>query len=370
MNQTLASDILKEIKKISNYKMAIIDPLGNVIATTSDFSIAHEILPVKSKKAIELKVDSHHYGYLYFDERSEALTENIKIIKSIVELIIEQSKHTKILTSDEKRIDQIAYDYFNTDSLKNSDLARVLRSFGVDIKKNRVAVLIEINDEDYLRLYSEKNIDGEREEIVARTKRGIERVLSTFYTQHKENLVFYMGGNTFLILKDMGEKPKSYQEEFKKSVSTLHYDLKTEIMTELTIGIGNYWSGVTGLKESYQESKTSLKFGEHIWGKNKVYHYDSFGVIAPLFSGANKDNTVFSKEVISKIVDKKKLLSTLKIYFEKDLSLTATAKYFKIHRNTLIYRLEKIEKLTNLDPRKFDDAFRLYMALILDSYHG
>ncbi|MDD3678639.1 MAG: helix-turn-helix domain-containing protein [Patescibacteria group bacterium] len=370
MNQILANKILKEINKLSSYKVAIIDSYGKVISSTDNFNIKHDLLPTKSPKAIELRVKKRLYGYLFFDEKIDSLGENKKIIKSIAELIIEQNKNTKILTSDERRIDQISYDFFNTGSIKESDLIKVLKSFNINIKKNRVAILLEIHDGNYLKLYDFESIEGEREEIIARTKRSIETVLSTFYTQHAENQVFYMGSNNFLILKDMGESPKEYQVEFKKTASTLHYDLKTELGTDLTIGIGNYWPGVKGLKESFQESKTALKFGEHIWGENKVYHYDSFGVIAPLFSGANKENINFSREVISKIISKKILIKTLKKYFENDMSLTVTAKDSKIHRNTLIYRLERIESLTGLNPRIFDDAFRLYMALILNGYYG
>lgn len=370
MNQSLAERIIGEIKRFSNKKYAVTDDFGEVLSKTAGFSIEHERLDIKGKKIIKLIFQGQGCGHVYIDENLQTVKEIGPIIRSMAELIIQQDKYTKLLTSDEKRIDQIVYDFFFSDSITLNDFIKILGSFGIDINKNRVAVLVEISDSEYLKLYAREIIEGEREKIVARTKRGIESILASFYTHHTNNLVFYIGGKNFLVLKDMGDKAKDYQEEFKKTLNNLHYNLKSELITDITIGVGNFKSGVDGIKESFEESRTALQFGKQIWGENKIFHYDNFGVIAPLFSGANKDNVNFSKNVIAKISKNNELFKTLNIYLENDMSLSKTSKILKIHRNTLVYRLEKIEGITDLDPRLFEDAFRLYMALILDRYHG
>ncbi|MBW6431868.1 helix-turn-helix domain-containing protein [Patescibacteria group bacterium] len=370
MNQVLAEKIIREVKKFSSHRYAITDDLGIVLAKTKDFSINHTQLDIKGKKAIDLYHQGSICGYIYIDEPPKVITELGFIIKSMAELIIQQDRYTRMLTRDEKKIDQIAYDFFFSNNSESSQAIKVLKSFGINLIKKRVAVLIEISDSDYLKHNEKEALEGDREKIIARTKRGLERTLDSFYTQHKDNLVFYIGGRNFLVLKDMGDNAHEYQEEFKKTLNNLIYNLKTELVTGVTIGVGKYKPGLEGLRESFSESRTALQFGKQIWGNNKIFHYDNFGVIAPLFSGANSDNISFSKEIITKVKKNKELHQTLVTYFKHDLSVTKTAKTLHIHRNTLVYRLEKIEELTDLDPRIFEEAFQLYMALILDKYHG
>jgi carbohydrate diacid regulator len=370
MDTLLATKIVEEIKKSSNVESAIINDIGTVLARSKKFSITHPQLNPASPKALKINYGKKNYGYLYIDEDSASRRNIGPAVKSMAELIIEQNRHSQILTNDEKRLDQITYDFLYSDTIDPRDYADLLRSFDMNIDVNRTAIFLEICDPNYLMLFEREIIEGEREKIIARTKRSIEGLLATFYTRHTNNLVFYLGSQNFLILKDMNDEPENYQEEFKKTLNTLHYNLEGELRTKISAGVGEYKSGLTGIKESFVEARTALKFGTQTWGAGKIYHYDNFGVIAPLFSGANKDNINFSRDIVAKIADHNGLLETLSCYLDNDLSLTKTAKKLKIHRNTLVYRLERIEGMTGLDPKLFNDAFQLKIALIMDKYHA
>lgn len=370
MDTLLATKIVEEIRKSSNVESAIINDIGTVLARSEKFSITHPQLNPKSAKALKINYRKRNYGYLYLDEDSATRRNIGPAIKSIAELIIEQNHHSQILTNDEKRLDQITFDFLYSDTIAPNDYASLLRSFDLDIDVNRTAIFLEICDPNYLMLFEREIIEGEREKIIARTKRSIESLLATFYTRHTQNLVFYLGSQNFLILKDMNDQPENYQEEFKKTLSALHFNLEGELRTKITVGVGEYKSGLAGIKESFVEARTALKFGTQTWGPGKIYHYDNFGVVAPLFSGANKDNINFSRDIVANISEHPGLMETLSCYLDRDLSLTKTAKILKIHRNTLVYRLERIESITGLDPRLFNDAFQLNIALILDKYHA
>jgi carbohydrate diacid regulator len=73
----------------------------------------------------------------------------------------------------------------------------------------------------------------------------------------------------------------------------------------------------------------------------------------------------FVKRIIGNLDKHQKLVSTMQIFFQENLSLTDAAVALKVHRNTLIYRLDRIAELTGLDPRNFLDALHLYTALLL-----
>jgi carbohydrate diacid regulator len=288
----------------------------------------------------------------------------------MAELIVHEAFFKEVLSSDEKRQDQLVYDFLNLEGTNLSEFRRSMSTFGIDITRNKLAIYVEIEDPNYLFLEEKEAIEGDRDHKVGKVKREIKNALSSFYTKHRRNLVSYLGGNHFVIFKDMSSDPLAYQEEFKKTLNTLFFNLKSELRTEITVGVGEFKPGLSGLRESFEEARTALRFGRQIWGNGQIYHYDSFGVVAPLFSGVTEENITFSKNIVENLATHPELFESLRIYFEDDLSLSKTAKKLKIHRNTLVYRLERIGEITGFDPRVFNEAFQLQLALILNKYSG
>jgi carbohydrate diacid regulator len=368
MEKELAEKIIGELLRFSEKKYALTNQYGEVLATTDNFSITHNPLDIKSKRAVPIKFENKKIGYLYIDENLTLVREAGSVLKSMSELIIHQNYYAGILTSDEKRIDQISYSYLKSDDVSQAEFKQALNSFGINISKNRLAIIIEIIDPSYLFLDAREVVSGEREKKITRTKRELKFLLSSFYTHHQDNVICYLGSNIFVVLKDMGDDPTSYQEEFKKTINNLFSNIVYELRADLTIGVGSYKPGIVGLKESFEEAQTALRFGKQIWGEGKIFHFDNFGVVAPLFTGVKENNIAYSKEIIEKLKAHPDLLNSLNVYFENDISLSKTAKKLKIHRNTLVYRLEKITEIAGLDPRVFNDAFQLQIALILNKY--
>lgn len=370
LDRNLAEKIIEELSRFSVKKYAVTTPFGEVLARGENFSIHHNPLDIKGKRSLPLNFDAERVGYLFLDENLAVVQEIGGVLKSMAELIIHQNFYASILTSDEKRVDQLIYDLLKSENADRKEIRQILLSFGIDINENRLAVLVEIADPSFLFLNQKELVVGEREKKIARVKREIRYMLSSFYTHHRNNIVAYLGANNFIILKDMGENPLEYQDEFRKTINSLYYNLKNELRAEITVGVGGFKTSDWPYRESYEEAQTAINFGKQIWGKGKIYHFDSFGVVAPLFSGVTGKNITFSKEIINKLSKYPELLESLRTYFELDISLSKTAKRLKIHRNTLVYRLEKIAEITELDPREFNDAFQLQIALILDKYSG
>jgi carbohydrate diacid regulator len=368
MEQELAEKIIGELLRFSEKKYALTNQYGEVLARTENFSIAHNPLDIKSKRAVPIKFESKRVGYLYVDENLTLVNEAGSVLKSMAELIIHQNYYAGILTSDEKRIDTLAYNFFKSEEINPSEFKQAFNSFGINVSKNRLAIIVEVTDPTYLFLDAREVVTGEREKKITRAKRELKFLLNSFYTHHQDNIICYLGSNTFVILKDMGDDPITYQEEFKKTINNLFSNIISELRTDLTIGVGGYRAGVLGLKESFEEAQTALRFGKQIWGEGKVFHFDNFGVVAPLFTGVTEKNITYSMEIIDKLKAHPDLLNSLNVYFDNDISLSKTAKKLKIHRNTLVYRLEKITEIAGLDPRVFNDAFQLQIALILQRY--
>jgi carbohydrate diacid regulator len=121
------------------------------------------------------------------------------------------------------------------------------------------------------------------------------------------------------------------------------------------------------LARSYQDARAALSLGRRFHGQNGVHCLDSLGIAA--FVGVSDERTKIdlATYLLSPLDHEAELLSTLDHFFAEDCCPSATAARLSIHRNTLGYRLDKITSLTGLDPRRFDAAVQIRLALLLRS---
>ena len=183
-------------------------------------------------------------------------------------------------------------------------------------------------------------------------------------------MVAYLGGNTFCILKDLLASDEAESDisisvdRFKKSLNAFYGIIKGELNAPATIGVGNYHENLAGLRQSYLEAKSAIELGSANWDYDKIYHIDDFGVVAPLLSGIDENNIYFSRDLLDRLGQNQEIIETLNAFFNYDMSLTRTADAMNIHRNTLVYRLDRIKEALDLDPRDFDDAMQIRLAIL------
>jgi carbohydrate diacid regulator len=141
--------------------------------------------------------------------------------------------------------------------------------------------------------------------------------------------------------------------------------LQSDTGASLSIGLGRYHPGVRGLARSYQDARAALSLGRRFHRQSQVHCLDRLGIAA--FVGIPDEQTKIelSTYLLSPLDHEPELLETLAVFFDRDCSPSVTASQLTIHRNTLSHRLDKITSLTGLDPRRFDDAVQIRLALLL-----
>mgnify|MGYP000084713317 CR=1 FL=1 len=132
-----------------------------------------------------------------------------------------------------------------------------------------------------------------------------------------------------------------------------------------SIGIGRYHPGLRGLANSYQDARTALSLGQRLGQGNQVYSLDELGVHA--FVGVADEQTKIdlALHLLSPLDNEPELIETLRVFFAVNSFPSEAANRLSVHRNTIAYRLDKIAILTGLDPRRFDDAVQMRLALLL-----
>ena len=125
------------------------------------------------------------------------------------------------------------------------------------------------------------------------------------------------------------------------------------------------------LADSYKEAQTAIEVGKVFDTEKSIMHYENLGIGRLIYQLPTTLCEIFLKEVFKKnsldSLDQETLF-TINKFFENSLNVSETSRKLFVHRNTLVYRLEKIRKLTGLDLRQFDHAIVFRVALMVRQY--
>jgi carbohydrate diacid regulator len=364
LSQQIAQKIRARVGALMNQDLVITDANGGILAET-ELSSDLEIKLAETPWAIPFSYSGHTVGYVVLTQEMSNHEEVAPLIRSIAELVMHQSLVLEQIPRQDERLDKFIYDLLNGPQPDSTLAVAEGRLFDVDLRRARIAIVIEIKDPQLAAPVQDPTND--RETRLLRYKSGINRVLDSFYTSSRENVVAYLGQNRFCILKDILGSENDLAgslESFKKSLNAIYAILRSELKFPTTIGVGNYHPNLDGLRQSYHEATSAIELGAQTWDNDRIYHIDDFGVVAPLLTGVDETNIYFSRELLERLGENAEIIQTLEAFFTLDMSLTRTADQLKIHRNTLVYRLDRITDILGLDPRVFDDAVQIKLAIL------
>ena len=371
LSQQIADKICAKVSALVNQNLRLTNANGQALSQTS--ALKPEDVTISTIPwAIPFSYGGSVVGYIVLDAEMPNHEEISPLIRSIAELVMHQSLVLEQIPHQDERLDKFIYDLLNQPEPEWSLLAAEARLFDIELDRPRIAIVIQIDDPTLTARFQDPS--GDREIRLTRYKFGINRALNSFYTSSRENVVSYLGGTSFCILKDLvgsGDREPELTaalESFKKSLSVIYGILKSELKPPATVGVGNYHPGLEGLRQSYHEATSAIELGAQTWDVDRIYHIDDFGVVAPLLSGVDENNIYFSRELLDRVGENHEVIQTLEAFFSFDMSLTRTAETLKIHRNTLVYRLDRITETLGLDPRVFDDAIQIKLAILYSRF--
>ena len=147
--------------------------------------------------------------------------------------------------------------------------------------------------------------------------------------------------------------------------------LEGELNLKVVIGIGTVVGHIRELARAYKEAQVAIEVGKVFDTEKSIINYENLGIGRLIYQLPTTLCEMFLQEVFKKNpIDSldQETLFTINKFFENNLNVSETARKLFVHRNTLVYRLEKIKKLTGLDLREFDDAITFKVALMVKKY--
>ena len=184
-------------------------------------------------------------------------------------------------------------------------------------------------------------------------------------------LDFVLSINEMDIAEVKQINPNVTSEELEKIASSMEETLKNELRIKTVIGIGTIAEHLRELADSYKEAQTAIEVGKVFDTEKSIMHYENLGIGRLIYQLPTTLCEIFLSEVFKKSsIDSldQETLFTINKFFENNLNVSETSRKLFVHRNTLVYRLEKIKKLTGLDLRQFDHAIVFKVALMVRKY--
>ena len=194
-------------------------------------------------------------------------------------------------------------------------------------------------------------------------------VLSGMFSDKIQDFVLSINEMDIAVVKQIN--PNVTSEELEKIASSMEETLKNELRIKTVIGIGTIAEHLRELADSYTEAQTAIEVGKVFDTEKSIMHYENLGIGRLIYQLPTTLCEIFLSEVFKKnSIDSldQETLFIINKFFENNLNVSETSRKLFVHRNTLVYRLEKIKKLTGLDLRQFDHAIVFKVALMVRKY--
>ena len=194
-------------------------------------------------------------------------------------------------------------------------------------------------------------------------------VIQSLFPDRQNDFVLSIGEGDVVLIRQMPEGAGI--KDLNKIASTIEEALRSGGEPTVVVGIGTVATHLRDLAKSYKEAQIAIEVGKVFDTEKYVINYENLGIGRLIYQLPTTLCEMFLQEVFKKnpidALDKETLF-TIHKFFENNLNVSETARKLFVHRNTLVYRLEKIKKLTGLDLREFDDAITFKVALMVKKY--
>lgn len=202
-----------------------------------------------------------------------------------------------------------------------------------------------------------------------RTDVSVSESIQALFPDKNKDFVININETDIALVKEVrsGNDIKDLEKLARSIVDSLH----TEYYVNAVIGIGTIVTGIKDLPRSFKEAQIALEVGKVFDTEKTIVTYENLGIARLIYQLPTTLCEMFLKEIFKKgsIVGlDHETLFTIQKFFENNLNVSETSRKLFVHRNTLVYRLEKIKKLTGLDLREFDDAIVFKVALMVKKY--
>ena len=350
-NQILQSTI-EGLKNIARIDLCVCDTDGNMLASTfGDPEITTETIVNFTLSPADSQVVAGFQFFKVFDEHqleyvmlAKGGSDDVYMVGKIAAFQVQN-----LLVAYKERFDKDNFvKNLLLDNLLLVDIYNRAKKLHIEVSAKRVVYVIETKNE--------KDVNA------------LETVRSLF-TGRVKDFITAVDDKNIIVVREV--KPGETQDDLEKTAQVMVDMLNTEAMSQVHVAYGTVVNELKEVSRSYKEAKMALDVGEIFFSNKNVVAYAKLGIGRLIYQLPIPLCRMFIKEIFDgKSPDEfdDETLTTINKFFENSLNVSETSRQLYIHRNTLVYRLDKLQKSTGLDLRVFEDAITFKIALMVVKY--
>ena len=310
---------LDELKSITKVDLSVLNIDGTVLVSTMvEEQVDHATVRQFVDSPADSQILQERYFFKVFDDNNERLDKN-NFIQNLL-----------------------------LDNLLLVDIYNRAKKLRIDTNAKRIVFTVEtLGDKDNTALDKIKSL----------------------FTGHPQDFITAIDENNVIIVKEL--KDGENYAEMSRLARLIADTLQTEQSGQVRVAYGNVVEEIKNVSRSYKESQMALEVGKIFHAEKNVIPYNNLGIGRLIYQLPIPLCKMFMREVFGEQLPDtfdEETLMTINKFFENNLNVSETSRQLYVHRNTLVYRLEKLEKSTGLDIRVFDDALTFKIAMMVVRY--
>ena len=343
---------IDELKEITRVDLWIMDLEGHTLLSTfTDENIPADAVKLFADSVADSQVIQGYHFFKILDDKS---LEYVLVSKGSGEdayMIgrVAVSEIQNLLAAYKERVDKNNFiQNLLLDNMLLVDIYNRAKKLHIEVEAPRVVFIIETR--------------REKDNIAMET-------LKTLFASRTGDYITAVDEKSIILVREV-EENESYGD-LEAAAQMMRDMLNSEAMSAVHISYGTIVEQIIQVSKSYKEAKMALDVGKIFYSEKDIIAYNTLGIGRLIYQLPVQLCEMFMKEVFGENLPDTfddETLVTISKFFENNLNVSETARQLYVHRNTLVYRLEKLQRSTGLDIKVFDDALTFKIALMVVSY--
>ena len=350
-NQVLQSTI-DSLKGIARLDIAIADIDGKILATTfiEAKDLSDMVVSFSASQADSQAAGGYQFFKIFDEHQLEFVliahgdTDDVYMVGKLAVLQIQ----TLLVAYREKFDKDNFIKNLLLDNLLLVDIYNRAKKLHIEVGVRRVVFLVE----------SHETVEG-----------TVQEALKEFFSSEAGDFVTAVDEKNSIVVKELS--PEDTYTEVQKIADSMLDMLSSEVMLSTRVSYGTIVNEIKEVSRSYKEAKMALEVGKIFFVDRRIVAYNALGIGRLIYQLPIPLCKMFIKEIFADVSPDdfdEETLETIAKFFENNLNVSETSRQLFIHRNTLVYRLDKLDRATGLDLRVFDDAITFQIALMVVKY--
>ena len=351
-NQIL-QNIIDGVKGISRVDICVMDTEGKSVASTlnKNDDLEAAVATFIGSPAESQSLQNTHFFKVFDDHQLEYIlvvkgdSDDVYMVGRMVTFQIQS-----LIVAYKERYDKDNFiKNLLLDNLLLVDIYNRAKKLHIDVETKRVVFIVETS--------------------VEKDNMALETVRTLFSGTKSKDFITAVDEKNIIIVKEL--RPNDTYEDLEKTGKVVLDMLNTEAMSKVRVSYGTIVNELKDVSRSYKEAKMALDVGRIFYTERNIIAYSNLGIGRLIYQLPMPLCKMFIREIFDGQMPgdfDDETIVTINKFFENNLNVSETSRQLYIHRNTLVYRLDKIQKMTNLDLRTFEDAITFKMALMVVKY--